>query len=232
MTTTDTVKLNESDPEDIGNVLGLIDKSFALKLDNNAFDHARTYGDICDIVTASAALRYEIEVDNKCTTQKAFYKIREAISNTQLVQQSLINPGTRLDQLFPRAGRRRGLKEVSKILNIKIDILSMKGGLFTILTIGFIASLITFFFNSQLAWEGLIFTTIACWVANKFNSELDMETVGDFTKKLVRENYMRFRTHQNTINKKEMLRIIDDLFINKLLVSSEELYRDAPLGWK
>ncbi len=226
--TNDTLQLENIDPEDISDVLIKIQNSFDLKFGYTDFENAKTYGDICDIITNK--INYE-NSSNNCTSQQAFYKIREAIATTQLINKSLIHPSTPLEQLFPRNDRRRKVKIFAQELKLKIDILSMKFWILLFLVVGFIASLITFFFNYKWALYGLLCFTIVSYIASTLGEELDIETVGDLTKKLSREHYNHFRIVPKTVNRREVQQIIDDIFINDLLLEKEQLHSDASLGW-
>src|SRR5688572_27287999 len=102
MTDIDDIKLDNYEDDDIFDVVVRLEKSFAIKFDKNAFIDVKTFGDLCDVIESY------IKYDNKedCTKQQAFYKIRVAISETQLIEKRLINLDSKLADLFPRRNRR------------------------------------------------------------------------------------------------------------------------------
>ena len=228
MANSEAFQLNNIDPEDICDVLRKVQKSFDLKFGYTDFENAKTYGDICDIIINK--INCENSNDD-CTSQQAFYKIREAIATTQLINKSLIHPSTPLEQLFPRIDRRKKVKIFSDKLNLKIDILSMKLWLLCVIVVGFITSIFYFLFNYKWALSGLLLFTIVNYIGGKFSKELDSETVGGLTKKLSREHYSHFRTVPKTINRREIQQVIDNIFMNDLGLEKEQLHINASLGW-
>jgi hypothetical protein len=102
MSAIEPIELKNIDPEDISDVLVKIEQSFGLALKTDTFNNARTFGDICDIISSMI----ELEHSDDCTTQQAFYKIRESIANIQFLEKNAIAPDTDLEELFPRKNRR------------------------------------------------------------------------------------------------------------------------------
>src|SRR5690348_11728531 len=99
----DDIKLSDIDPEDFGDTLLKLEKSFGVKLANNLFKGAKTFGDICDIIESQINLTDK----DDCTTQQAFYKTRMAIGLTQTFDERGIEPQTNLEDIFPRTNRRQ-----------------------------------------------------------------------------------------------------------------------------
>src|SRR5436853_3095954 len=107
MTTLDDFKLDNIDPEDFGDTLLKLEKSFGTKFADNSFKDAKTFGDICNIIDS------QINFTDKgdCTTQQAFYKVRRAIGLTQTFDERNIDPQTKLENIFPRSNRRQNVKQ-------------------------------------------------------------------------------------------------------------------------
>ena len=78
MTSLTTIELKNIDPEDVGDVLKKVEKSFGFKFGDTELKDVKTFGELCDIIT------YKVQGDstNDCTTQQAFYKLKTAISVT------------------------------------------------------------------------------------------------------------------------------------------------------
>jgi hypothetical protein len=227
MTTLDDYKLDNIDPEDFGDTLLKLEKSFGVKFADNSMKDAKTFGDICDIIESQ--LNHTDKDD--CTTQQAFYKVRKAIGLTQAFDEKDIKLQTKLEDVFPRSNRRQNVKHFQQSLGFSVDILSMKTWLGWTLAAGFVVSLIAFFFSWQYAVAGLTFFTLLTWTARKFSKELDILTVGQLTEKISREHYSLARRQSGTMNRNEIVKTIQDVFIADQFIDRKHLTKDASLGW-
>ena len=227
MTTLENNKLDNIDPEDFGDTLLKLEKSFGLKFAENSMKDAKTFGDICDIIESHINLTDK----HDCTTQQSFYKIRKAISLTQNFNERNIEPQTNLADIFPRSNRRQNINHFQKALGFSVDILTMKTWLAVTIFIGFVLSLIAFFFSWQIAVSGLTVFTLFTWTVSKFSKELEISTVGELTEKISRENYSLARRHSETVNRKEIVKTIQDVFIADHDIEREHLTNNATLGW-
>jgi len=227
MTILSDFKLDNIDPEDFGDTLLKLEKSFGANFADNSFKDAKTFGDICDIIESQLNLTDK----NDCTTQQAFYKIRRAIGLTQNFDERSIKPETQLKDIFPYSNRRQNVKHFQQALGFSVDILSMKTWLAVTILIGFVASLIAFFFSWQYAVSGLTFFTLFSWTASKFSKELDILTVGELAEQISREHYSLVRRQRGTMNRKEIVKTIQDVFIADYFMDREDLTKDATLGW-
>jgi hypothetical protein len=223
----DNIKLSELDPEDFGDTLLKIEKSFGLKLEYNSFEKAKTFGDICEVFESNI-----IGIEKQdCSTQQAFYKIRRAISLTILIDEKNITAQSKLENIFARQNRRKSIKEFEKQLGIDVDILTLKEWLFWTNTIFILAFLITFFFSWKIALLGLVFTSFIIWIETKFSKEFNIETVGKLTELIARENYSKVRRQEGTINRNEIIQTIQKIFISEYGFEKEDLTKDAKLNW-
>lgn len=221
-------KLDNYEDEDIFDVVVKLEKSFGLKFENDAFYNVQTFGDMCDIFTNYL----QGDSLDDCTTQQAFYKVRDAIATTQLIEPKSINIDAKLQDIFPRDNRRKRIKELQKELNIPLKILDIKSWLGWIIFVGIVASLITFFFQWQYAITGLLFFAAIGWTSYKFFAkEFKLTTVRQLTEKLARENYVDVRRRKGTINRLEVLRIIIDTFSNNLYIDKAYLTRNDKFIW-
>lgn len=227
MTILDDIKLDEYESEDIFDIVVKLEKSFAIKFDKDAFLNVKTFGDLCDVVESY------IKYDNKedCTKQQAFYKIRKAISETQLIDKKLINLDTKLVDIFPRQNRRRQVKIFQKKLGVNLKFLTYPGWLALIFIIGLLASFIAFFLDWKIAVSGIIFFAIALKIADKLGKDLAVETVRELTEKSAAEHYVEMRSSKLTVNRKEILDTINEAFISGLAIEKEHLTRDAKFSW-
>lgn len=227
-TPNDIVKLDNYEDEDIFDVVLKLEKSFGLKFEKDAFYNVKTFGDLCDIFTDN------LQGDNSddCSTQQAFYKVRNAIAVTQLINKQSIRLDTKLQDIFPRHKRRLKIKKLQDELGISLNILDIKSWLGWTIFIGILASLITFFFKWQFALTGLLLFIAVGWTANKFFAKkFELATVRQLTEKLARENYVDVRRIKGTINRQEILQVIIDTFSNDLDIDKAYLTRNDKFSW-
>jgi len=221
-------KLDNYEDEDIFDVVLKLEKSFGLKFENDAFYNVTTFGDLCDIFTNN------LQGDNSddCTTQQAFYKVRNAIATTQLIDTKSITLDTKLQDIFPRHNRKQKIKVLQNELNITFKILDIKSWLGWTIFIGIVTSLIMFFFNWQFAITGLLLFIAIGWTSYKFFAkEFELTTVRQLTEKLTTENYIDVRRQKGTINRQEILKLIVDTFSNDLDIDKAYLTRNDKFSW-
>ena len=121
--------LNNGDPEDLDDVLVKIERSFNISLEDTSFKDVKTFGKLCDIVVE----KVKQTNNDSCTTQQAFYKIRNAINSTISPPKELIKPQTRLADIFPRDNRLEVIAEIEKEMGFKINLIDFKMVCFKIL---------------------------------------------------------------------------------------------------
>jgi len=205
-------------------VLGKVEKSFGFKFGKTDLKDVKTFGELCDIITN----KVQGDNSNDCTTQQAFYKLRNALAATQLIDKDDITPDTELQQLFPRQNRRQKVKELQNELGIPIDILDIKTWLGWTIFIGLTLSVIMFFFKWQFALYGLSFFIIMGWTANKFfATELELLTIRQLAEKLSRENYLKARRNPSTINRNEIAQKVKEIFSKDFDLDEQVLTRQA-----
>jgi hypothetical protein len=212
--------------QDIEYTIGKLVKSFHITLQPNAFEKIKTFGDICQVFEKNIPYKNE----ESCTTQQAFYKIRNAMAVSQKIDGKNIRPSTLLDEIFPRFGRRKKIKAFQKELAIPVNFLTMKTWLLLSIIAGFLISLLAFFFNWKFALTGILSCLIFNWIATKLQQEIELISIGDLAKKIAREHYLQARRNQNTINKREITKVIQCSFIAEYDLKPTDLYQDALLS--
>jgi len=217
------IELKDIHSDDISEMLVRVEKSFGFKFGRTELKDVRTFGELCDTIID----KVQGDSSYDCTTQQAFYKIRAAISDTLLVDKNSIEPDSDLQQLFPRKDRRQKITATETSLGFKMKTLRPKhwvaGTLFLIL----FASLVGFFIFWKIALAILISTIIGISLAYKFGNEFDLETVGQLAEKISRENYLKSRRNSGTINKKEIVQKVKELFSEGLDVNENALTKEA-----
>lgn len=216
-------KLENIDPDDISDVLVKVEKSFKFKFGQTDLKDVKTFGELCDIIVSKIELQENID----CTSQQAFYKLREALGTALQINEAEIQPITQLIDLFPKSIRRQKIKQVERILGFSLKILRPKhfvSGFFAIL---FIISLLGLFASWKFGLIGLITSLTCISVANKFANELEVSNIAALVGKMSRENYINSRRNKTTVNKAEVIKKIEQLFSHDLGLEPEFLTRGA-----
>ena len=217
------VKLENIDPEEISDVIVKLGKSFGIKFGHTDFQEVKTFGELCDVVE----LKVTGLQKNDCTSQQAFYRIREALSVASGLDKKEITLQTELAFVFPYNNRRYKMKLFQKQLGLSVDVLGMKGWLASTIAGGFLLSFLFFFFSWKLAIMGLLFFFVFAWVAGQFSKELNLGTVKQLTEMVAREHYMVVRRQPGTVNRNEIVQKIREVFMADLYLNKEMLTRDA-----
>lgn len=218
--------LKDIDPDDLVDTLVHLQSSFGVKFGYDAFKDVKTFGELCDIIES----KIDFNHDERCTTQQAFYKIRKAIILTSNIHPGDIRPQSKLADIFPRQNRRQMVSGFQQALGLKTDILLMKLWLLQIVIFGFIISLVTFFWSWKYGISGLTFFILFSFIADKFSKELGTLTVGELSLQIYREHYQKARRDQQTVNKKEIVKLIQDVFMHEYGFERSELTRAANIG--
>ncbi|SDP88831.1 hypothetical protein SAMN05428975_3387 [Mucilaginibacter sp. OK268] len=220
---TQAFNLNNVDPEEIGDVLVKIERSFNIRLDDTSCKDVKTFGKLCDIVVE----KVKQTNNDSCTTQQAFYKIRNAINSTISPPKELIKPQTKLADIFPRDTRLQVIAEIEREMGFKINLLQPKQGIVGTFAFVLLASAVGFFYQPIMAFIGALVAITGLMLAGKFGKELKVKTLGDLAEKVAREHYIKCRRDASTVNRNEISQKIKELFTADLYLEPSVLTRDA-----
>lgn len=220
---TQAFNLNNVDPEEIGDVLVKIERSFNIRLDDTSCKDVKTFGKLCDIVVE----KVKQTNNDSCTTQQAFYKIRNAINSTISPPKELIKPQTKLADIFPRDTRLQVIAEIEREMGFKINLLQPKQGIVGTFLFVLLASAVGFFYQPVMALIGAIVAITGLMLAGKFGKELKVKTLGDLAEKVAREHYIKSRKDASTVNRNEISQKVKELFTADLYLEPSVLTRDA-----
>lgn len=223
MSDVNTFELCNVDPDDISDVLVKVEKSFGFKFGNTELKDVKTFGELCDVITSKVSG----ENSSDCTTQQAFYKVRNALANALLLDKSTVTPDTHLQNILRRNIRRQSIKAIDKELAFKTNVLRTKHSITGTNIVILLASFVCLFVFWQAGLIGLIFSIICQSLATKFGNELDLLTVGQLADKISREHYLKSRRISTTANKKEIAQKVKELFIAELGIEESQLERQA-----
>lgn len=215
--------LKHTDPEDIEDLLVQVETSFDIRFVQNELMHINTFGQLCDHI----ATKITRDNSDDCTSQQAFYKLRNAIASTLQTDNKTISPNSLLADLLPRQSRRLLVHQIEAHLGFKLNMLRPPHWITGTLGIIFIAALVVLFFNWQMGLVGITFSILGLWSANRTANEIDLSTVGQVAAKMTREHYVQSRRNAKSFNKNEIEKIVRDLFSNHLDVDKHKLTRAA-----
>lgn len=226
MSSLTTIELKNIDPDDVGDVLQKVEKSFGFQFGETELKDVKTFGELCDIITN----KVQGDSSNDCTTQQAFYKLREAITATLHIDKSSLTIDTRLQDLFPRKHRREQIKVLESILGFQTKVLRPKHWVTTSLFILLLASIGGLFFYWQVGLAGLLLSIVTLRVSDKFGKEFDLTNVGELAQKLAREHYTYVRRNPAAVNRTEITENVKELFMKDLDLEENVLTREAMFG--
>ncbi|WP_338761738.1 hypothetical protein WAF17_16090 [Bernardetia sp. ABR2-2B] len=215
-------ELRNTDSEDIEDLLLRVETSFNIKFVSDELVYIRTFGQLCDHIKN----KIKLEDVNNCTSQQAFYKLREVISTTLQIESKVITLDLLLTDILPRHNRRLKVKKIENYLGFKLNILRPSYWIIGIFIITLVISLIGLSLNLQTCFFGLVFSIFGLLLTNKMGRELDLQTVGQLVKNMTRENYLKSRRNPKTFNKNEIEKVLTDWFSNDLQIDKNRLTKD------
>jgi len=216
-------ELKNLDSEDIEDLLIKVETSFDIKFIDDELLHITTFGQLCDHI----ANKIQLNNSDDCTSQQAFYKLRDAISSTLHIDNKTISTDFSLSNVLPRQSRRLRIKKLEKFLGFKLNILRPPHWVIGALVVTLLTSVVGLFINWHIGLPGLVFSIAGLWFANKIGNELDLQTVGQVAEKMTRENYSKSRRNPTTFNKSEIEKVLTDWFSNDLGLDKSRLTREA-----
>lgn len=216
-------ELKNIDPDDISDLLIKVEKSFEIKFGDKELMNISTFGALCDHITN----KIQLVNSDDCTSQQAFYKLRNIISLTLQLDNKTISTNSLLEDLFKCEFRRVLINDIENQLGFKLNILRPPHWITMTLLIFLFASLVGIFINWQIGLCGFLFSIVGFWLAHKIGNEFDLQTVGQVAEKMTRENYLQSRRNSKTFNRNEIEKILIDLCGNDLDIEKGKLTRDT-----
>ncbi|AMR31020.1 hypothetical protein A0256_06070 [Mucilaginibacter sp. PAMC 26640] len=217
------VNLNKFDAEDIGDVLLKIERSFDITFADEDLKEAKTFGQLCDVVVAKVK---HAQADS-CTTQQAFYKLRNAINAKNPAEKYLVKPQTKLCELFPRDNRIEIVADIENEMGLHMNLLQPKPVIVWSFALLLILSLGLFWVNTTIATVGLIISIAGLRLAGRFGKELKVKTIGDLAEKIAREHYFKCRKDAATVNRADVVQKVKGLFADYLQLAPSALTKEA-----
>src|ERR1700739_3927459 len=116
------IKPGDINPLDVHHVMTKIERSFNIKLDHEVLQEATTVRKLSDAIVD----KINDENADMCTTQHAFYLLRNAMANATGTDKCSITPHTKLAKLFPRENRIQAIQQIEGDLGFEVDLLQPK----------------------------------------------------------------------------------------------------------
>lgn len=217
------VNLNTIDPENIGDILAKIECSFNIRFENDDLNHVKTFGALCDLVVNKVK---EVQAGS-CTTQQAFYKLRNAINAKKEVDRCDLKPTTKLCELFPRDNRIEVVADVEHEMGLHMNLLRPKQGIVWAFALSLLLFITVSFVYSTIGYIGMVASITGLVLAGKFGKELKVKTLGDLAEKIAREHYLKCRRDAQTINRNEIVDKVRGVFAEYLQLEPTSLTKQA-----
>jgi hypothetical protein len=209
------------DPEDVNEVLDQVEQSFDVDCQKASLADIQTFGGLVNWISASMT---QADSDD-CTSQQAFYKLRNELSEVLSIDKVSIRPSTELATLFDKKTRRQQTKQLEQRLGFSVDLLVFKPIFVYLVTAIFLASFVVLFIKPLygicgfVCFFGLVELLSHIAAANTFSSR----TVGQLAEKISCERYLWARRNPETVNRNELTRKVKQLFVAGTAISYQEL---------
>jgi len=217
------INLNNIDPHDIDQVLTKIQRSFDIRFEQEDLNHVKNFGNLCDAVVKKVKLKHS----DTCTTQHAFYTLRNAINLSVAADKELIKPQTKLCDIFPRDTRLQVIAEVEKEMGFKMNLLKPKGSIVFTFSLILGASLIGLLFFPIIGAIGAVLAIAGLFLAGKFGKEMPVKTLGDLAEKISQEHYRNCRRNASTVNRAEVAEKVKELFGHEVYLEPSVVTRNS-----
>jgi len=217
--------LRSCDHEDISDIMLTLADSFNIPVNDMA--NVVTIGELTTLLQQYGNNHHT----GGCTTQQAFYKVRNALNAVNTNNYVTIAPHTPLQTII--AGRGFKLRKKVKIFRQKLGInVDIMGRTYLAILINFslgIAAFVYCFTSFKCAIILLAACIISSIVSTLFLVELSVKTAGELAKKLTEKHYLQARRHTGTINRQEINAIVQNIFRNRLALDKAALTPDEVL---
>ncbi len=199
-----TEKLDKYEIENIEDLIPEIEKMYNFTFENEELINAKNFNDFTELIIG----KIDLENVESCTTQQAFYKLRKSISEVGILEKNKLNTETKLKEIFPRKNRRELVKSLEENIGFKLNIINPPLLLSISLLIFGIVSFILLFISVKIGIIGFGITILGFQLSLKFGKEIQLNSIRELVAKITTENYLSLRTESNTINRKELKKVI------------------------
>ncbi len=200
------------DIADLEDAVQAIETSFDLSFDASDLAEVRTAGDLCASVLAKIKKGEACD----CTTQQAFYKLRDAIVQVQGLSRQEITPTTSLESLYAKCGRRTRIAKTEEVLGFRINALRPKSVVSNTLVFIAILSLLCCIVSWKIGALGFALTLVFSKILKMTANEFSEQSVGELSERISQDYYMLTRRDKTTVNQHEIEKKVLDLLRRRL----------------
>ncbi|WP_312824128.1 hypothetical protein [Epilithonimonas sp.] len=211
-------KLGQYEIEDLEFALSDFEKQYGIHFNQDELNSI----ECVEQLTEAISNKFDYESSSDCTSQRAFYKLRNVLNKLNTGNQN-IKPDLELAELIPRKGRIQKVKEIETELGFELNVLQPKNWIFYSAIFLWIGVILLFFFHFFYALILAIFNYYFFGFIFKKGKEFKVSTVEELVNKIVMENYFRVRRTSNTINKIEFKKVVLEWFSDRMDMDKEEL---------
>jgi acyl carrier protein len=211
--------LDSYEIENIEDCIPSIEKMYKFKFEEGETQNVKNFDEFCDLIIS----KIDFQNVESCTTQQAFYKLRNSLIEEKISYKEKIKPETKLNELFPRENRIKLVKKVEKNIGFKLNILLPPKLVFYTLVILSTISFISLFINFKFGISGIGISVLGFYLCSWFGKELEFETLKELVEKISSENYLEIRAQKNTVNKSELKKILNNWFAENTGIEKKKL---------
>ena len=188
-----------------------VENSFDISFTLEELDELQTFGELSELILNRIQLTDEVD----CTTQQAFYRLRDVVSRKCGLDPKTIRPELELASVLPRETRKEHIKEWQAALGMDLDILDSPKWVHSLIGFFVLGTFVSFFISWKLGLSALAVLIAGVGIAISTENELNVFTLGDLARKLTRKNYIESRRDPSTVNRAEIDRILQAWFRDK-----------------
>ncbi len=212
-------KLSAEQWEDFSDLLICFEDMFNIRFTDEELLDIMSFDDLVTL----AISKIQLEDENTCTTQRAFYQVRNAINQLKTFDTDKLTPNSRLEDIFPKKNRNESVERFEATLGVEPSILRINRYVAIMLLSFFMLSFFGLFFNPYLGGLGIGLDILGWLVASKFAKTFRYTTVRELIENIVCANYLLFRKNKNTINRKELPNLITAWFANNMALEKKQI---------
>lgn len=203
--------------DDFEDILIRTENSFGITFSEDDFYTGMTFGDFCQCIES----KMSGENTGECTSQQAFYKVRDALLTLNISDKENIKPTTPIADALGK-NRKQSAKYLKSHLGIKLDLFEIPGYIGIPFGIVCIVSFVAMFFKGEFGW-GFGISIAILYVASKLTTNLRYKTIAELVNHLIIYNYKDVRRKKDSYNKNEIEILIKRLFMDICAFEEDEL---------
>ena len=207
--------------ENIEDCIPAIEEMYKFKFEKGETQNVKNFDEFCNLIIT----KIDFENVESCTSQQAFYKLRNSLIEVNVAEKDKIKLETKLDDLFPRKNRIELVKKVENNIGFKFNILTPPAFIFYPLVFLLVTSVILLFIKWEFGISGIAISIFGFYLCGWFGKELEIETLKELVERITSENYLEVRTQKNTVNKSELKKVITNWFAENTFIEKEKLKR-------